>query len=54
LHKDVDPLALKEVVEKGEIWVGRKIIPNLLEELPPSPNVRKDLLLCRRLLTSIA
>ena len=22
-----------EVVEKGEIWVGRKIIPNLLEEL---------------------
>jgi two-component system, NarL family, nitrate/nitrite response regulator NarL len=35
-NKDVDPaLLLKavEVVEKGEIWVGRKIIPNLLEEL---------------------
>lgn len=29
------PLLLKalEVVQKGEIWVGRKIIPNLLEEL---------------------
>ncbi len=35
-NKDVDPsLLLKavEVVQKGEIWVGRKIIPNLLEEL---------------------
>jgi len=35
-NKDVDSsLLLKalEVVQKGEIWVGRKIIPNLLEEL---------------------
>ncbi len=35
-NKGVDPaLLLKalEVVQKGEIWVGRKIIPNLLEEL---------------------
>jgi two-component system nitrate/nitrite response regulator NarL len=35
-HRDVAPsLLLKalEVVQKGEIWVGRKIIPNLLEEL---------------------
>jgi two-component system, NarL family, nitrate/nitrite response regulator NarL len=35
-NKDVDPALLMkavEVVEKGEIWVGRKIIPNLLEEL---------------------
>lgn len=35
-HKDIDPFFLKkavEVVQKGEVWVGRKTISNLLSEL---------------------
>jgi len=35
-RKDISPSLLKkavEVVQKGEIWVGRNVIPHLLEEL---------------------
>jgi DNA-binding NarL/FixJ family response regulator len=34
--RDIDPLLLAkalDVVQQGEIWVGRKLIPHLLEEL---------------------
>lgn len=35
-HRDIDPSLLNkalDVVQKGEIWVERKVIPHLLEEL---------------------
>jgi two-component system nitrate/nitrite response regulator NarL len=35
-HKDIRPSLIKkavEVVQKGEIWVGRNVIPRLLDEL---------------------
>ena len=35
-NNDVDPSLLMkaiEVVQKGEIWVGRKFVPHILEEL---------------------
>jgi len=35
-HKDIEPSMLKkaiEVVQKGEVWVGRKIISHLLSEI---------------------
>jgi len=35
-NRDIDPLLLAkalDVVQQGEIWVGRKLIPHLLEEL---------------------
>jgi DNA-binding NarL/FixJ family response regulator len=50
-HKDIEPSVLKkaiEVVQKGEVWVGRKIISRLLSEVvsltesrekdPPNPS----------------
>jgi two-component system nitrate/nitrite response regulator NarL len=50
-HKDIEPSMLKkaiEVVQKGEVWVGRKIISHLLSEVvsltesrekdPPNPS----------------
>jgi DNA-binding NarL/FixJ family response regulator len=44
-HRDIDgPLIEKatDVVLKGEIWVGRKLIPHLLEELTALTEQRRD------------
>jgi len=43
--RDIDPGLLAkalEVVQKGEIWVGRKLIPHLLEELATLTEQQKD------------
>jgi DNA-binding NarL/FixJ family response regulator len=43
--RDIDPMLLAkalEVVENGEIWVGRKLIPHLLEELATLAEQQKD------------
>jgi len=43
--RDIDPILLAkalEVVENGEIWIGRKLIPHLLEELATLAEQQKD------------
>jgi two-component system, NarL family, nitrate/nitrite response regulator NarL len=59
--RDIDPLLLAkalDVVQQGEIWVGRKLIPHLLEELtalterqqqdpPPDLDTRLDRITAR-------
>jgi len=50
-HRDIAPALLVkalDVVQRGEIWIGRKLIPPLLEELralsepPPTPRAGSD------------
>lgn len=43
-HTEIDPGLLRkatDVVHKGEIWVGRKLIPHLLEELTSATERRQ-------------
>lgn len=45
-HREIDPRLLAkatEVVLNGEIWVGRKLIPHLLEELTSLTERRREL-----------
>jgi DNA-binding NarL/FixJ family response regulator len=50
-HADIDPGLLKkatDLVQKGEIWVGRKLIPHLLEELTSATESRQRQASARR------